>query len=174
MMRSNITGTTASPVARCLSMRSSVASGSNLRRVTTVQAIDAANTNCEKPQAWNIGATITIGSSARHGVRSRIALRVPTPAPPPDWLAPLGAPVVPEVSRIILLFRALRSGRCPWWSAMSFSSVKVMLSVGPRHDAGGIPTIGQCAVHCFGELLVVNDGVDAFAVNHVGQRRAGE
>ena len=62
-------GTTASPVARCRSMRSRVASGSNLRRVTTVHAIDAAKINREKPQAWNIGATTTTVSPARHGVR---------------------------------------------------------------------------------------------------------
>ena len=51
MIRSNITGTTASPVAWWRSTNSSVASGSNLRRVTIVQAIDAAKINCEKPHA---------------------------------------------------------------------------------------------------------------------------
>ena len=45
----------------------SVASGSNLRRVTTVQAIDAANTNWEKPHAWNIGATTTTASRRAKG-----------------------------------------------------------------------------------------------------------
>jgi len=37
MIRSNITGTTHSPVARWRSISSRVASGSNLRRVTIVQ-----------------------------------------------------------------------------------------------------------------------------------------
>ena len=58
MIRSNITGTTHNPVARCRSTSARVASGSNLRRVTIVHAIDAANASCEKPHAWNIGATI--------------------------------------------------------------------------------------------------------------------
>ena len=51
MIRSNITGTTHSPVARWRSISSRVASGSNLRRVTTVHAIEAANTSWEKPHA---------------------------------------------------------------------------------------------------------------------------
>lgn len=110
MIRSNITGTTTRPVALCRSIRSRVASGSNLRRVITGQANDAASSSWEKPQAWNIGATITMGSSARHGVRSRIAFSVPIPALPPDCLAPLGVPVVPEVSRIILPLRPVRWG----------------------------------------------------------------
>ncbi|CFE48772.1 Uncharacterised protein [Mycobacterium tuberculosis] len=50
-MRSNITGTTTRPVAWWRSIRSSVASGSNLRRVTIVQASEEASTSCEKPQA---------------------------------------------------------------------------------------------------------------------------
>jgi hypothetical protein len=51
MILSNITGTTHNPVARCVSTRARVASGSNLRRVTIVQDIDAASASCEKPQA---------------------------------------------------------------------------------------------------------------------------
>ena len=174
MMRSNITGTTHRPVAWCRSTSSSVASGSNLRRVTTVQAIDAANTNWEKPQAWNIGATITMVSSARHGVRSRIALSVPMPAPPPDCLAPLGDPVVPEVSRIILPLVPVRLGCWPAWLGDEFLDRQIVLRVGPGHDAGGVGFVGQRTVHRLGELLVVDDGVDAFAVDHVGHRRAGE
>ena len=114
MIRSNITGTTQSPVARCRSINSSVASGSNLRRVMTVHAIDAAKMSCEKPHAWNIGATTTTDSSACHGVRSRMALRIPgPPSVPPECLAPLGLPVVPDVSRMTLLFlRALAPSRC--------------------------------------------------------------
>ena len=96
------------------------------------------------------------------------------PAPPPDCLAPLGVPVVPEVSRIILPLRPLRLGCCPAWSAISFSTVSSWWpSVhATMRVASGL--IGQCAVHRLGELLVVDDGLDAFAVDHVGHRRAGE
>ncbi len=120
-MRSNITGTTHNPVAWWRSTSASVASGSNLRRVTTVHAIAEANTSCEKPQAWNIGATTTVVSPSRHGVRRRIATRLP--APPPECLAPLGVPVVPEVSRISRLLRSDLVARCPAWEAISFSTV---------------------------------------------------
>jgi hypothetical protein len=51
MIPSNITGTTHNPVARCVSTSARVASGSNLRLVTIVHDIDAANASCEKPQA---------------------------------------------------------------------------------------------------------------------------
>ena len=120
-MRSNITGTTHKPVARWVSTRARVASGSNFRRVTMVHDIDAANANCEKPQAWNIGATITTVSSVRQGVRSRIDFS--TSGPPPEWLAPFGLPVVPEVSRMTLLFSLARTGVWPAWSRISFSTV---------------------------------------------------
>src|SRR3569623_1525755 len=104
MIRSNITGTTHNPVARYLSTSASVAAGSNLRRVTTVQAIAEANTNWEKPQAWNIGATTTVVSPTRHGVRLKIATRLL--APPPECLAPVGVPEVPDVSRLSRLLRS--------------------------------------------------------------------
>ena len=76
-----------------------------------VHAIEAANTNCEKPQAWNIGATTTTVRSVCHGTRSRIALS--SPRPPPECLAPLGVPVVPEVSRMVLPGAAGACGRSP-------------------------------------------------------------
>ena len=55
-----------------------------------------------------------------------------------------------------------------------FLDGQLVLTVGPGHDAGGVRFVGQRAVHRRGELLVVDDGVDAFAVDHVGQRRPGE
>ena len=64
MIRSSITGTTARPVARCSSTSARVASGSNLRRITTVQAMVAAMTSWPKPHAWNIGAATTMVCSA--------------------------------------------------------------------------------------------------------------
>ena len=54
----------------------------------------AANASWEKPQAWNIGATTTVISSARHGVRSSTAFS--SLGPPPERLAPLALPVVPD------------------------------------------------------------------------------
>src|ERR1700761_814523 len=110
-MRSNMTGTTHNPVARCSSTNARVASGSNLRRVTMVQAISAAMPNCPNPQAWNMGATITVVCSARHGVRSRIDFNAF--ALPPECLAPLGDPVVPDVSRIVFDVRVACNGRRP-------------------------------------------------------------
>ena len=108
-MRSNMTGTTHNPVARCSSTSASVASASNLRRVTMVQANSAAMPSCPNPHAWNIGATTTVVCSARHGVRSRIDFNAS--ALPPECLAPLGDPVVPDVSRIIFDVRAAGTGR---------------------------------------------------------------
>ena len=46
--------------------------------------------------------------------------------------------------------------------------------VRPCDDPGGVGFIGQRAVHRIGELLVVDHRVRAFAVDHLGQRRAGE
>ena len=74
-----------------------------------VHAIDAAIASWANPHAWNIGATITVTSSARHGVRSRIDFNAS--ALPPECLAPLGVPVVPDVSRIIFDFRVGPQGR---------------------------------------------------------------
>lgn len=45
------------------------------------------------------------------------------PALPPDCLAPLGVPVVPEVSRIILPLRPVRMGCAPAFEAISLSTV---------------------------------------------------
>ncbi|CFS06951.1 Uncharacterised protein [Mycobacterium tuberculosis] len=61
-------------------------------------------------------------SSARHGVRSKIAFSVPMP--PPECLAPLGVPVVPEVSRITFPWLPVCSGRRPACAATSFSTVR--------------------------------------------------
>ena len=67
-------------------------------------------------------------------------------------------------------------GRRPAWAAISFSTVRVvgLRMVGPRDDAGGVGLVGQRTVHRVGELLVVDHRVGAFAVDHLGQRRAGE
>ena len=95
MIRSSITGTSAMPVARCSSASARVASGSNLRRSTIVQAMVAAMTICPKPHAWKVGAATTTVSSPCHGIRSSIAAS--SSGPPPLRVAPLGVPVVPEV-----------------------------------------------------------------------------
>ena len=99
MIRSSITGTTARPVARVRSTISSVASGSNRRRITTVQHMVAEIASWPNPQAWNIGAATTVVSPARHGIRSSIAAS--EPAAPPERRAPFGVPVVPEVSSTV-------------------------------------------------------------------------
>lgn len=46
--------------------------------------------------------------------------------------------------------------------------------VGPRHDVRGARPVGERPTDDLGELFVVNDGVRAFAGDHLGQRRSGE
>ena len=82
--------------------------------------MDAAKASCEKPQAWNIGATTTVTSSARHGVRSRMAFSVW--GLPPEWLAPFGVPVVPDVSRMTFDLRPDRLGWLPKCSLIILST----------------------------------------------------
>ncbi len=98
MIRSNITGTTHRPCVVAVDELQR-RFGVELAAVTTVQAIDAANNRCEKPQAWNIGATTTTVLSVRHGTRSNDGAHLVESATGIS-LAPLGVPVVPEVSRI--------------------------------------------------------------------------
>ena len=100
-MRWSITGTTTSAVAWCWAVSDSVASGSNLRLSTIVEASEIPRLQCAKPQEWNSGAAITVVSRARSGIRSSSAAIGSIDF---GWerLAPFGVPVVPEV-RIVAL-----------------------------------------------------------------------
>ena len=49
--------------------------------------------------------------------------------PPPEWLAPLGVPVVPDVSRMTLDLADARRGCLLAWASISFSTVKPAVGV---------------------------------------------
>ena len=119
---------------------------------------------------------MTIDSSARQGVRSRIALSAL--GSPPVSLGALGATggaggeqnrsgFLRGTSRLLAVVRAdhlLHGGRI----------TKCCRVVGPGDDPRGLRVVGQCAVDGLGELLVVHDGVCAFTSDHLCQRGAGE
>ena len=68
-----------------------------------------------------------------------------------------------------------RCGCCPACSPIIFSTVRPILwPVGPGDDPRRVGFVGQRAVDGVGELLVVDDGVDAFALHDLGQRGSGE
>ena len=144
-MRSSITGTTASPVAPWRSTRPSVSSGSKRRRITTVQVIVAEIASWPNPQAWNIGAVTTVVCSARQGMRSSIDASAAAP-PLPDRRAPLGVPVVPDVSRMVLPLVPGLAGTCPRCASIRASTV------GPRGEPSVHATTstrsGTCSLAC--------------------------
>ena len=111
-----------------------------MRRVTIVHAIEAAMTSWPKPQAWNIGAATTTVSSARHGIRSSIAER--PGAAPPECLAPLGVPVVPEVSRMTLPCgrRVRMLAGVPVDQSSTVTPVRRAHPPTPRSDVGAGPS----------------------------------
>ena len=80
-------------------MSDSVASSSNLRFRTTVEARLIPSAHCAKPHAWNSGAAIIVFSRARSGITDSseaigsIVLGI-------EREAPFGVPVVPEVRMI--------------------------------------------------------------------------
>ena len=174
MMRSNITGTTPRPVAWWRSTSSSVASGIELASGHHRAGHRRGEDQLGEAPGVEHGRHDHRGllGPPRHAVQYR--LERPSPAPPPECLAPLGVPVVPEVSRIILPLRRCAVGSCPAWSAMSFSTVRSCRARRSRPRCGGVRFVGQRAVDRRGELLVVDDGVDAFAVDDLGQRGPGE
>ena len=67
-MRWSITGTTTSAVQPCCAIALSVSSGSNLRRMTSVELSAMPSVKCAKPQEWNIGAASIVCSRARSGI----------------------------------------------------------------------------------------------------------
>ena len=96
MMRLSITGTTTSAVHSCWAVALSVSSGSNLRRRTSVEPRPMPSVKCTKPQEWNIGAAIIVGSPARSGILEN---RAAAGSSDSGCLrcAPFGVPVVPLV-----------------------------------------------------------------------------
>ena len=122
-MRWSITGTTTSAAHSCRAVSDRMPSGSNVRRSTTVEERLIPSVKCAKPQVWNSGAAIIVFSRERSGMRES-SVAAGSSERGWDRLAPLGVPVVPEVSRIALPLRAggERSERSP--SRMMSSSVR--------------------------------------------------
>ena len=152
-----------------------MAAGSNVRRTTSAHDSIVPMISWPNPQAWKSGAATTVVSSARQGSRPSIA-GPSEPPPPAARLAPLGVPVVPEVSRMTLDLRRVRTGRCPACRAISVSTVTGCSagSIGPRHDACDVRKVAQRRIHDGAELLVVDDDVGAFPRHHLREGRTGE
>ena len=96
-----MTGTITIALARCCSRLSSVCSGSNRRRTTSVDPSPTPTIACVNPSAWNIGTHSSVTSRARNGTLLR--------SPPnrasergSERGAPFGVPVVPLVRIVIL------------------------------------------------------------------------
>jgi hypothetical protein len=101
-MRWSWIGTRARPVARCCATARSVSSGSKRRCSTIVPESHCASEMCASPQAWKAGEAMTVVSATRRLRRmssSENVRRLKDDRPFPER-APLGVPVVPEVSRI--------------------------------------------------------------------------
>ena len=105
-MRWSITGTTTSAVHSCWAIALSVSSGSNLRRMTSVELSAMPRVKCAKPQEWNIGAASIVCSRARSGIMSNSAAAGSSDSGWRRW-APFGLPVVPLVR---ITTRPLRLG----------------------------------------------------------------
>jgi hypothetical protein len=103
-IRCSITGTTTSAAHSCWAVSDRVASGSNRRRITSVEDSASPSVKCAKPQEWNIGAAIIVRSRAWSGMTDSSAA-TGSRFFGCERAAPLGVPVVPEV-RIVARPRA--------------------------------------------------------------------
>jgi hypothetical protein len=132
-MRWIMTGTTTSAVHSCWAVSESVASGSNLRLSTTVEASAMPSVKCTKPQEWNIGAAIIVRSRALSGIMASSAAAGSSERGC-EREAPLGVPVVPEV-RMIALPRSGGGER----SAVSPPSTRFSM-----RGSRALPSSGSC------------------------------
>jgi hypothetical protein len=98
-MRWIITGTTTSAVHSCCAVSDSVASSSNLRLSTTVEARLMPSAQLANPQAWNSGAAIIVRSRACSGITDS-SEAIGSTVLGIERSAPFGVPVVPEVRMI--------------------------------------------------------------------------
>ncbi len=99
-IRESITGTTTIAVARLRSRLSSVTSGSNRRRTTSVDPSPTPTIACMNPSAWYIGTHSSVTSRERNGT---LLSRPPISDSECGSArgAPLGVPVVPLVKIVI-------------------------------------------------------------------------
>ena len=98
-IRCSITGMTTTPSHFFSSMAASAASGSNLRRSTSVWPSSSDSIMCAKPHVWNSGAAMCTVQPWRSGIRDSSEIAASMPASLRG--APLGVPVVPEVRMMI-------------------------------------------------------------------------
>ncbi len=109
-------------------------------------------------------------SSARHGVRSKIAFSVPMPPPEcPAYGCSGGSGQQDHFPWLPIVLGPASGVR-----GYKFLNGQVVVFVGPRHDTGWPAVFPQRAIHRRAELFVIDDSVDAFAGNHLGQCRTGE
>ena len=97
--RWSITGTAASTVTRCSSIKVRAVSGSKRGRRTNVLPRAMPSARWASPQVWNIGAAIKVTSDDRRGIMETMARRGSMVAGA-SRNVPFGVPVVPEVRRI--------------------------------------------------------------------------
>src|SRR5947209_5667154 len=131
-MRDSITGTTTIAVALCSSRLSSVVSGSNRRRTTSVEPSPTPTIACMNPRAWNIGTHSSVTSRARNGT---LLSRPPISDNErgSERGAPFGVPVVPLVRIVIFGHSAGLGGSVVSPPSISASSVS---SQGSRLQGG--------------------------------------
>ena len=143
--RCTITGTANRASHRCAARAASVAAGSK-RRCSTIVARSAKQTwRAANPQVWKIGAAIITRSRTCSGMRSMMDTSGPKPCGV-GRRAPLGVPVVPEVSTMIRPSRS--GGRSSPGSAPATSSSRARSS--SRGSSAG------SAEDPLGELVVVH------------------
>jgi hypothetical protein len=96
-VRWSITGTNATAVTACFSIRSSDSLGSNRSGSTNVEPSKVPIVKLRMPNEWNIGAGTRITSRRWNGTTAMRFSNEPSSERPDGRRAPFGRPTVPEV-----------------------------------------------------------------------------
>jgi len=100
MIRCSMTGTANSTGRWCSAIACSVASGAKRRCSTIGQRMPSAICMAAKPQVWKIGASMSTVSLVWNGILDHSEASGPSPGRG-GRRAPLGRPVVPELSTMV-------------------------------------------------------------------------
>ena len=170
-IRESITGTTTIAVARLRSRLSSVTSGSNRRRTTSVEPSPTPTIACMNPSAWNIGTHSSVTSRERNGT---LLSRPPISDSECGSArgAPLGVPVVPLVRIVIRGHESGLGGAAVSPASISASSVSSPGLVRPGAVAS--PRRIVDALERLRVLLVVDEQIGPLARRHLPDLGPGE